>query len=54
VELLPSDGVQTAQPETAKYTVTVHTSDIKGAGTDATVLVELAAGAYTLSVFSST
>ena len=45
MELLPSDGVQAAQPETAKYTITVHTSDMKGAGTDATVRVELAGDA---------
>ena len=40
-EIFPSDGVQRAKVKKVKYTVTVHTSDVKNAGTDATVSVEL-------------
>ena len=40
-ELLPASGGQRMKKQLVKYFVTVHTSDISDAGTDADVLVEL-------------
>ena len=39
-ELLPASGGQRMKKQLVKYFVTVHTSDISDAGTDADVLVE--------------